>query len=253
MSHRRHKLATIPPLCSVRRFLQAQVQIQEQRQVNANQIQAMRQNLVQSRLPDQLSMQVSSQGSGQLKGRLLGGVLMAAMWSSVLAGATEQHQSALPNAPQASIQNTTPMEVCGEAKLSVLFWDVYESTLFTPRGQWHPGVRPLRLEIRYLRDIAAEDLIEQTRKEWQSQRIHSERHEAWLLQLGEQWRDVTEGDRVALAIDEQGVSTFYFNDEPIGLIIDPQFGEDFSGIWLSPNTTRPELRSALIGADNEEA
>ena len=43
------------------------------------------------------------------------------------------------------------------------------------------------------------------------------------------------------------MSTFLFNGNAIGTIGDPQFGEDFAGIWLSPDTTRPALRRQLIG------
>jgi len=147
----------------------------------------------------------------------------------------------------ANALDSTDLALCGEAKLSVLFWDVYESRLLTPGGEWQPGIRPLRLEIRYLRDIKAADLVEQTAKEWQAQGISTEQHNLWLDQLNAQWRDVSEGDVIALEIDEQGKSQFLFNGEPIGTIDHPQFGEDFAGIWLSQNTTRPELRKALIG------
>jgi len=139
------------------------------------------------------------------------------------------------------------LELCGEAKLRVLFWDVYESRLHTPGGVWQPGIRPLKLEIRYLRDIKAQDLVEQTAKEWTAQGISSEQHLNWLDQLNAQWRDVSKGDVISLMISEEGTSEFLFNGEPLGVIEHPQFGEDFAGIWLSDKTTRPELRSALIG------
>ena len=137
----------------------------------------------------------------------------------------------------------------GSATLRVLFWDIYESTLFTPDGAWSPDIRPLRLDIRYLRNIEAVKLIEQTRKEWQSQGIESEQHEGWLALLEGFWPSVTPGDVISLSVDPEGRSTFAFNGTRIGSIDEAGFGEDFTGIWLSPSTSRPELREALIGQE----
>jgi len=156
---------------------------------------------------------------------------------------------------QANSVGTVPMEdrgdqallKCGAARLKVLFWDIYESSLYTPDGTWSEGVRPLRLDIRYLRAISALDLVKQTGKEWAEQGKSSPQHMVWQGELLSIWPDVTEGDVISLAIDPSGVSTFLFNGDAIGTIGDPQFGEDFAGIWLSPDTTRPALRRQLIG------
>jgi len=48
-------------------------------------------------------------------------------------------------------------------------------------------------------------------------------------------------------VDEQERSTFLLSGEPLGQIVDPEFGENFLGIWLSPDTSRPELRLSLLG------
>ena len=144
-------------------------------------------------------------------------------------------------------QGNQALRKCGAARLKVLFWDIYESSLYTPDGTWSEGVRPLRLDIRYLRAISALDLVKQTGKEWAEQGKSSPEHIVWQGELLSIWPDVTEGDVISLAIDPSGVSTFLFNGNAIGTIGDPQFGEDFAGIWLSPDTTRPALRRQLIG------
>jgi hypothetical protein len=48
-------------------------------------------------------------------------------------------------------------------------------------------------------------------------------------------------------LDDQGRSTFFVNGQSIGVIENPEFGRHFLNIWLSPDTSRPELRLALIG------
>ena len=144
-------------------------------------------------------------------------------------------------------QGNQALRKCGAARLKVLFWDIYESSPYTPDGTWSEGIRPLRLDIRYLRAISALDLVKQTGKEWAEQGKSSPQHMVWQGELLSIWPDVTEGDVISLAIDPSGVSTFLFNGDAIGTIGDPQFGEDFAGIWLSPDTTRPALRRQLIG------
>ena len=139
------------------------------------------------------------------------------------------------------------LEKCGTALLKVLFWEVYESSLYTPDGTWQDDTRPFRLDIRYLRTISAEDLVKQTGKEWAEQGKASPQHTTWMEDLRTLWPDVTSDDVISLAVDKAGVSTFLFNGEVIGSLQDPQFGEDFSGIWLAENTTRPKLRAQLIG------
>lgn len=139
------------------------------------------------------------------------------------------------------------LKKCGTALLKVLFWEVYESSLYTPDGTWQDDTRPFRLDIRYLRTISAEDLVKQTGKEWAEQGKASPQHTTWMEDLRTLWPDVTSEDVISLSVDKAGVSTFLFNGEVIGRLQDPQFGEDFSGIWLAENTTRPKLRDQLIG------
>jgi hypothetical protein len=163
---------------------------------------------------------------------LLSGLLLLGSLASITANATEQ----------------STLQKCGEAKLTVLFWDVYESALFTPNGSYSPDTRPFRLDIRYLRDISASDLIKQTAKEWRAQGLADPAQDAWLQKLGEIWPDVATGDTLALLVDEKSYSQFTMNGVEIGRIDNPSFSDAFAGIWLSDATTRPALRNALIGA-----
>ena len=147
----------------------------------------------------------------------------------------------------ADLDPNLTLKKCGTALLKALLWEVYESSLYTPDGTWQDDTRPFRLDIRYLRTISAEDLVKQTGKEWAEQGKASPQHTTWMEDLRTLWPDVTSEDVISLAVDKAGVSTFLFNGEVIGRLQDPQFGEDFSGIWLAENTTRPKLRDQLIG------
>lgn len=148
---------------------------------------------------------------------------------------------------EANLDQDVALKKCGTALLKVLFWEVYESSLYTPDGTWQEGTKPFRLDIRYLRTISAEDLVKQTGKEWAEQGKVSAQHAQWQEDLRAMWPNVTEGDVISLTINKTGVSTFLFNGKPLGSLQNPQFGEDFSGIWLGADTTRPKLRKQLIG------
>lgn len=140
----------------------------------------------------------------------------------------------------------------GEARLKVLIWEVYDSALFTPSGRWQ-GVAPYRLSLRYLRDIPAAKLVEETEKAWQEQGRSHPRLNEWLVLLAALWPDITEGDNLVFGLNASGDSAFWFNGSPIGSINDRDFGPLFGGIWLDPDTPRPGLRAELIGPTPELA
>ena len=149
---------------------------------------------------------------------------------------------------EAGIAAAPPMQKVGEAKLRVLFWDIYQSRLYTESGNYQRGQRPLKLEIQYLLDIKSDALVDRTRTEWEQQGLENANQEQWLAALRELWPDVSQNDVLVLEIDQDNRSTFYHNGNRLGTIEDAGFGQQFVDIWLAPTTTRPELRLALIGA-----
>jgi hypothetical protein len=174
---------------------------------------------------------------------------MKSLWLALFALCLGVQSAAAENVGAAvSAESASPaLRKVGEAKLTVMFWDVYESSLYTQTGQYAPNDRPLRLDIRYLRNIRGEDLIKQTRKEWRAQGLNHPQQEAWLERLAALWPDVSENDVISLLVDEQNVAHFSLNGKPLGTVEDPAFTQQFAAIWLSPDTTRPELRAKLIG------
>ena len=141
-----------------------------------------------------------------------------------------------------------PMKLVGEARLQVLFWSIYDSRLYTADGSYEPGERPVRLEIQYLRDIDADDLVSRTALEWEQQGVEHDRQSQWLEAMTTLWPDIRKNDTLTLELEENDRSTFYFNGQRLGSVEDTDFGRHFLDIWLSPETSQPELRLALIGA-----
>ena len=144
-------------------------------------------------------------------------------------------------------QGGAPLEKVGEARLEVLFWSIYRSRLYCPDGVYEPGVRPLRLEIEYLRNIGSEDLVKRTGEEWEQLGVTDPAQKEWLASLGTLWPDVSKNDVLAVELDGDNRATFFHNGQRLGRIDDPAFGQRFVDIWLSPETSRPAMRLALTG------
>lgn len=135
----------------------------------------------------------------------------------------------------------------GQARLKVLFWNIYDSALYTPSGMWQ-GEGPFQLSLHYLLDIPVHQLIEQTDKAWREQGRTHPRQAEWLAQLKDIWPDITEGDNLVLSVAASGHSGFWFNGEYIGAIQDEDFGPLFGGIWLDADSPQPGLRAKLIAS-----
>jgi len=139
------------------------------------------------------------------------------------------------------------LQMVGQARLDFMIWPIYDSRLYSVDGNYQEGQLPLRLDIQYLRDVDAEDLVKHTQSEWQRQGLSHVGEQQWLAALSRLLPSVRRNDVLTLVVDEQGGSAFSVNGEPLGRIEDPHFGQHFLAIWLSPDTSRPELRQALLG------
>ena len=135
----------------------------------------------------------------------------------------------------------------GEAKLKVLFWDVYNSSLYNQSGVYQAENFPQALKISYLRDIDAEDLIEKTQDEWEKLGIQEKAFSQWLPLLTDILPDIKKGDTLLLNVDKNLQSEFFFNGKRIGKITDQTFGKSFLRIWLDKNCSYPKVRNKLIG------
>ena len=78
----------------------------------------------------------------------------------------------------------------GEAKLKVLFWDVYNSSLYSKTGEYQAEQFPQALKINYLIDIDAEDLIERTQDEWEKLGIKQVTFSEWIPLLTNIFPDI---------------------------------------------------------------
>ncbi|MGL4446438.1 MAG: chalcone isomerase family protein [Shewanella sp.] len=135
----------------------------------------------------------------------------------------------------------------GRGEMDWLWFSLYKARLMTLNGRYQPGQYPLILDIEYYRDIAAKDLLSATQDQWQHLHFPEQDIRRWLGLLTAVWPDVKSGDHLSFNIIDGQTSQFFFNQQPLTQIEDPNFAEAFLAIWLSPHTSRPDLRAQLLG------
>jgi hypothetical protein len=139
----------------------------------------------------------------------------------------------------------------GEAKLKVFGLHVYDIRLWGEAdfNSRELQSQPLALELQYARAIEGKAIAERSLKEMQGLgAIDAALAERWLQQMRQIFPDVKKGDRIT-GVQRPGDATrFFVNGQPRGEVRDAEFTRLFFGIWLSPRTSQPRLREALLGA-----
>jgi hypothetical protein len=110
-----------------------------------------------------------------------------------------------------------------------------------------PFDREFVLEIDYAMALSGHRIAERSDHEIarQPDRAPAQRA-AWLEQMKALFPDVRAGDRLTGHYRPGQPTRFFLNDRPLGEISDPAFGPAFFGIWLSPGTSEPAMREALL-------
>ena len=131
------------------------------------------------------------------------------------------------------------------------FWglEIYRARLWL-----HPAFQPaqyaahpLALELSYLRSFSAQDIAQRSLQEMRRVGpFPPAQGERWQQALQAALPDVQAGDRLTgLYQPDQGV-VFQKNGQAVGAVPDAAFARLFFGIWLSPQTSEPALRQALL-------
>lgn len=135
----------------------------------------------------------------------------------------------------------------GEGHVNFLFIKAYNARLWTDAPAWSMD-SPCAMEITYGMGFDTDDLVERTIKEMKNVDPGLSDADVTKLtpELDKVYPPVKSGDRlVALYVPGQPVM-FSHNGKPTGSIGGTGFAKDFFGIWLSPNTSAPDLRKDLL-------
>ncbi|MEN9905455.1 MAG: hypothetical protein RLZZ555_2020 [Pseudomonadota bacterium] len=135
------------------------------------------------------------------------------------------------------------------------FWglEVYQASLWVAPG-FRPAAyaeHPFALELEYRRAFRAGAIAERSLQEMRRQAsISDEQARRWQLALQRVLPDVQPGDRIVGLHRPGSGARFEQGGRLLGEIADPEFARLFFGIWISPATSAPALRLALLaGAD----
>ena len=137
----------------------------------------------------------------------------------------------------------------GTARLRYWGFDVYDANLYAPAGfdiQRFEGQR-FGLELNYLRGFKGSDIAERSIDEMKGlATLDPAQAQRWQVAMGALFPDVQRGDRITgVHVPGRG-ARFYLNERLLGEIADDAFSRSFFGIWLSPRTSQPRMREALI-------
>jgi hypothetical protein len=191
-----------------------------------------------------------------LTARLLGGRVLAArlatacLLAACLPPAGAAMASAGPPAPVAIVQGLQPLRLAGEGSYRWFGLPIYDARLWVGQQGYResdPGAAPFVLELRYARNLQGSRIAEASAEQMEKVGAGSaEQRKVWLQTMTGLFPDVRKHDRLAGRYEPgQGVR-FFLNGAPLGGQLDDEFAQAFFAIWLSPRTTAPSLRAALL-------
>lgn len=151
--------------------------------------------------------------------------------------------------------NTTlaPAQFTGTGKLSFFGLNVYEANLWVSPGFKADSFEDhaFALDLHYLRSFSAEKIAKRSIEEMQRlEKIPDSKAALWLSTLSDVMPEIKKGDSL-IGVHKPGTGvSFWHNGKRSGEIRDAEFSKQFFAIWLSPKTTEPKLRKALLGNVN---
>ena len=166
-----------------------------------------------------------------------------------LLGAATVRAQTLATAPEVEAE-IPGARLQGSGTLRFLGLRVYDARLWlrgaAPGADWTAA--PLALELQYARSLDGAKIAERSLTEMRRQgEIAADVAARWLGALVQLIPDVLDGDRIT-GVNVPGLGArFFFNGRLKCEVRDLSFARFFFGIWLSPKTSEPALRDALLG------
>ena len=131
------------------------------------------------------------------------------------------------------------------------FWGlaIYEARLWVSPGfaAQDYAALPLALELTYQRAFTAQAIAQRSIEEMRRVGNFSpEQGARWQQALQATLPDVQPGDRLMGLYRPGAGAVFQMQGRTVGEVADAEFAQLFFGIWLSPRTSEPQLRQALL-------
>ena len=138
-------------------------------------------------------------------------------------------------------------KLIGEGTLKVLMWEVYDLRLYTD-GTSFSWNNKFMLEFDYSRELKKESVIDASLKEFKLlPNVTDKEIEAWEEYLEQVIQPVQKGTKASVIWVPEGQIVFDYEGSPPSTIENEDFARAFLNIWLGEKTSRPKLRSQLLG------
>jgi Chalcone isomerase-like len=177
-------------------------------------------------------------------------IFSIALCAGLMAGIGQFAYAASPAVPPAVSQGVDGAKAFGQARLVVYGFNIYDAKLWAADSfsADNYAQEPFALELRYLRSFSGTMIAERSLKEMRRiGNVSDEKAAQWLESMKKTFPDVKKGDQLIGVHRSDGTASFSLNGKSIGEMSDQGFTRLFFGIWLSPKTSEPKMRSALIG------
>lgn len=182
-------------------------------------------------------------------------LVIRSAWAVSLAAAARRVPATTPAAVAAPEEVTAELpgaRLQGQGRLSFLGLRVYDARLWT-LAAFQPqdyAQHAFALELHYLRRLDGAAIAERSLVEMRRVgEVAAADAERWLAAMKRAFPDVRDGDRIVGLHRPGAGARFFFNGRLLDEIADAAFARSFFSIWLSPRTSEPELRAALLAGE----
>jgi hypothetical protein len=134
----------------------------------------------------------------------------------------------------------------GSGKYAVLFITAYDAEVWTDAPQWSMNA-PFALTLRYHIGFSSDYLVNRTLREMRG--VNPALSDADIARYRKAmafFAPASSGDEMTMLYQPGQPVKFYKNGALTGEVSEPGFAQDFFGVWLSPNTSDPDLRKSLL-------
>jgi len=174
--------------------------------------------------------------------------LSIVVWTAAAADTTSRRNGEA--APPWVGQSVTEANLAGEGQLRFLGLRIYDARLWVAPGFQAETfeAHPLALELTYHRAFTGVDIARRSISEIERQvALTRAQAERWQQSLVSVLPDVQPGDRLTGIYQPNDGMQLWRGDQALGALADTELARLFFGIWLSPRSSEPALRNALLG------
>lgn len=138
----------------------------------------------------------------------------------------------------------------GTGSLRVLLMKAYDASLWTDAARWSMQ-SPFALTLKYHFNCSASDIVDRAIEEIKasSPNLSTTTLTRYRQLIGSLLPGARSGDEMTGLYTPDGTVRFFVDGQKTGEVKDPQFAQAFFGMWLSPQTSEPDIRAGLLHLD----